>query len=117
MGQRLVGAHYSGARTIRLAQLPGQAEVARSVAQLLSMSLRALPEMYISEECSFVQTVRPDAAAEHGLRRYGRNLRYGAIVALGAAHIDVSDQRAMLAGNTVQELVTPLIPRGVSAPD
>ena len=81
------------------------------------MSLRALPQMYRADEHAFVQTVRRDAGATNGLRPFGRNLRYGAIVALGAAQLEVSDQQAILAASTVREFLPALVAQAANAID
>ena len=71
---------------------------------LLGMAQRALPRMYRPRSMQFVQTTRRDATRPGGLRPEGVSLRYAAIVALGAALLDVEQQRAMLAGSTAARL-------------
>jgi hypothetical protein len=71
---------------------------------LLAMSQRALQQMYRPGEERFVQTTRRDPMVPGGLRLEGVNLRYAAIVALGAARLGVEQQRAVLAGSTAARL-------------
>jgi hypothetical protein len=52
----------------------------------------------------FVQTTRRDPTQPGGLRPEGNNLRYAAVVALGAARLDLDRQRAMLNGATAARL-------------
>jgi len=86
------------------ARLIGDVPGPDAVAPLLAMAQRALPLMYRPDIMQFVQTVRPDPSAVTGVRGEGTNLRYAAIVALGAAWLDIDAQRAMLAGSSAAQL-------------
>jgi hypothetical protein len=70
-------------------------------ALLVESAKRALPEMYLPGTAQFVQTARRSSS---GLRGEGTNLRYAAIVALGAARLDSAEQRALLAGSDATRL-------------
>ena len=87
------------------------------VTELVRSSLRGLPKMYNSERVVFAQTVRRDPTAPGGVRAEGDNLRYAAIVALGASRLDEATQREVLAGDTVGDLVGVLAERAVDAID
>ena len=87
------------------------------VGDLVARSCRALPQMYRPDRQEFVQTVRRDPPAPGGLRQEGDNLRYGAIVSLGAAWLTVDRQREILAGGTASDLVGVLAQRAVAAVD
>lgn len=76
----------------------------QSVEPLLAMAQRALPRMYRPGPLQFVQTTRRDPRSPGGLRPEGVNLRYAAIVALGAARLSSDQQRAMLNGATAVRL-------------
>ncbi|HEY3087706.1 MAG TPA: hypothetical protein VGJ59_06560 [Jatrophihabitantaceae bacterium] len=71
------------------------------IALLVESAKRALPRMYLSGTAQFVQTTRLGSG---GLRDEGTNLRYAAIVALGAARLDPAEQRALLAGSDAAQL-------------
>jgi hypothetical protein len=73
--------------------------------------------MFRPDQQEFVQTVRRDPAAAGGLRQEGRNLRYGAIVSLGAAWLTVDRQRKILAGGTASDLAGVLAQRALAAVD
>jgi hypothetical protein len=68
------------------------------------MAQRSLPLMLDAGTLRFAQTVRRDANQPFGIRAEGTNLRYAAIVALGAAWLGVDDQRAMFGGSTAARL-------------
>lgn len=68
------------------------------------MAQRALPRMYRPGPMQFVQTTRRNPAWPGGLRPEGVNLRYAAIVALGAARLNPDEQRAMLDGTSAARL-------------
>ena len=70
-------------------------------ALLVDSAKRALPRMYLPGTAQFVQTARRSSS---GLRGEGTNLRYAAIVALGAARLDEAEQRGLLAGNDATQL-------------
>lgn len=72
------------------------------VARLVALSRRALPAMRRTGATEFAQTARPGAAGD--LRPQGANLRYTAVVALGAATLDDGAQRDLLAGGLAAEL-------------
>ena len=91
-------------------------DISGSVAGLVELAKRGLAEMYRPER-RFVQTIRRDVSAPHGLRAEGENLRYAAIVALGLSHIEQDRQREMLSGITAAELSETVAGRAVSAPD
>lgn len=95
----------------------GHADVPGKVEKLTSMSLRALPAMFRSSSAEYVQTVRRDPAAANGLKQEGENLRYAAIVALGAAQLDEADQRPLFGGRSAFEYTDTVAARGVDAAD
>ena len=68
---------------------------------LVESAVRALPQMYLPDTAQFVQTVRRGAGRLVG---EGTNLRYAAIVALGAAGLDTARQKAVLAGSDAAQL-------------
>ncbi|WP_245410881.1 WecB/TagA/CpsF family glycosyltransferase [Microvirga flavescens] len=77
-------------------------------ARLVSLALRGLPQMYA--DGSFVHTVRavhPDM--DMSVRPEGENLRYAAIVALGAAFVDHDDQRRILGGRNAAEFARSIV--------
>jgi hypothetical protein len=100
-----------------IAKSLGRPEAADLVGELLTMSLHALPHLYIQATQEFAHTMRRDRRTPTGLRIEGTNLRYAAISTLGIAQLADADQRELLAGNTAQDLVTVLASRGVAAPD
>ncbi len=84
--------------------MPDRPSIATEIDRLCGLSLKALPAMYRPDKQEFVQTVRKDPSAPHGLRQEGSNLRYAAIAALGLAWVGEGAQRAVLAGGTAAEL-------------
>lgn len=84
---------------------------------MVEMSQQALPHMYVADEHAHVQTVRRDVARPGELVQYGRNLRYSAIVALGAAQLTEPQQQALFAGADVAQLIRALEKRGADAAD
>lgn len=68
---------------------------------LVESAVRALPQMYLPDTAQFVQTVR---RGDGWLAPEGTNVRYAAIVALGAARLDTARQRAILAGTDAAQL-------------
>lgn len=87
------------------------------VDQLLGMSLRALPRMYRPTDRAFVQTVRGPAHDRAALVQEGDNLRYAAIVALGAAWLDEAAQRELLCGISANELARAVALRATDSAD
>jgi hypothetical protein len=71
------------------------------ISLLVDSAKRALPRMYLSGTAQFAQTARRSSS---GLRDEGTNLRYAAIVALGAARLVPAEQRALLAGSNAVQL-------------
>ncbi|MGI8665373.1 MAG: hypothetical protein ACR2N4_05000 [Jatrophihabitans sp.] len=84
--------------------MPDRGSIAAEIDRLCGLSLKALPAMYLADEHEFVQTVRKDPTAPHGLRPEGRNLRYAAIAALGLAWVEPQAQRSVLSGWTAADL-------------
>jgi hypothetical protein len=84
---------------------------AAALTRLIEIALKALPEMQADGE--FVFTLngmrRPDGTWQTSPT--GLSLRYGAIVALGAARLPEPAQREVLAGDTCYELVGRLAKR------
>jgi hypothetical protein len=111
----------SSARAAAVAERPVTTDFSRStapfVAELISMSLQALPAMYRSDRHEFVQTVRRDPDAPYGLRGEGKNLRYAAIVALGAARLPLAAQQELLVGLSAAELAGVVAERGLDIAD
>jgi hypothetical protein len=105
----------SSARVKVMAEAPGQEHIAQTVDDLVTAACRALPAMYQPDRQTFVQTVRPNGTS--GLRQEGENLRYAAIVALGAAWLDVRRQRDVLAGATAADLAAVVARRGADEAD
>ncbi|HEY7049795.1 MAG TPA: hypothetical protein VH373_21440 [Jatrophihabitantaceae bacterium] len=81
---------------------------------LVESAVRALPKMYLPDTAQFVQTVR---RGEGGLVPEGTNLRYAAIVALGAARLDTARQRAILAGTDAAQLAERVAEQARSSTD
>ena len=80
------------------------------VGSLSNLAVRGLARMCVPQEHAFVQTLRglpgpegPRVVAE------GRNLRYGAISALGLAHVAEAEQRTVLGGLTAAEFTVELV--------
>ncbi len=79
---------------------------AELVDRLVALSVRGLRRMYVPETHEFVQTARGLAGPEGPyLATEGRNLRYAAMAALGLSHVDPQDQRLVLAGDDVGDLL------------
>jgi len=99
----------SEAGSARLGLLSGQdpasAELAR---RFLAISMRYLPQAYADREFAF--TLRGAGAPAGGwqLQRAGTSARYGAIAALGLMRLAEPAQRALLAGETCQDLIGTL---------
>lgn len=76
-----------------------KAQSQKQVEQLVELAQRGLPQMRVGDR--FVQTAR--SASQNGnsaLRIEGENLRYAAIVTLGAAYVDDVIQRQIFGGST-----------------
>lgn len=74
--------------------------------------------MYQPETHHFVQTVRGLSGLDGPrLVPEGQNLRYSAIAALGLAHVDLADQRIVLKGGDVADLVDHLVARASTHTD
>ncbi|WP_448071235.1 hypothetical protein [Georgenia yuyongxinii] len=88
------------------------------VGELVDLAVRALPAMWRPEKDEFAQTLRGVPSA-HGplLRPEGTNLRYSAIVALGAGRLPEDAQRTALAGQSAAELATGVARRAVGHAD
>jgi hypothetical protein len=110
-----------GADPPRLDTVAGSREdVRRLVHRQLGAALTTLPRMWRPggerSPAGFSFTLRGDARASSPaqLTAEGTSARYGAIVALGACHLDVAGQRKVLAGQApsayVDELIGALTP-------
>lgn len=90
----------------------------RSILGLVGLAQRGLRAMYDPERQAFPQTMRghrsPDGVA---LTPEGDSLRYAAIVALGLGGVSLAEQRLVLAGLDVPELVGRLVPRAARSED
>lgn len=84
--------------------MPDRVSIRAEIDRLCRYSLLALPAMFRNDSREFVQTVRKDVAAAHGLRQEGTNLRYTAIAALGLAWVESDTQQAVLDGWTAADL-------------
>ncbi len=87
------------------------AQSAALLQRLLRLALRRLSEQYINGE--FVFTVTGEMAPDGGwlLKPTGTSVRYGAIAALGLRRVTGSEQCAVLAGRTYDDLVGQLAKR------
>jgi hypothetical protein len=84
---------------------PASAEL---VTRLLAISVRYLPLAYEDRAFAFTLRAEPSPAGGWQLNRTGTSIRYGAITALGLLRLSEPDQRAVLAGETCQDLVGTL---------
>jgi exopolysaccharide biosynthesis WecB/TagA/CpsF family protein len=83
----------------------GDQAAVEQIRQLVELAQRGLPAAYRSEPVGFAQTVRGlRGPAGTELRPEGRNLRYGAITALGVARLGEEAQRVILGGLTAVDL-------------
>lgn len=101
----------------RMTSLAAHGAVRPSVDELITLSRRGLPRMYRPQRREFVQTLRRDPHAPSWLHAEGVNLRYAAIVALGAAHLPLAQQQELLAGDTATELAATVAERAMDATD
>jgi len=79
-----------------------------AIAELRSMAFRGLDRMYDPEAGQFVFCLRK---SDGGILREGRSDRYTAITAIGLAGEEPGRVRALLAGDSLRELVVRLISR------
>jgi hypothetical protein len=107
----------SSARADRLIDVETAATRTPEVGELLSLACRALPFMHRNGGRDYVQTVRRDDAAPGGLRPEGDNLRYAAIVALGAAQLPPERQLEVLGGLSATALSAAIVERGLDSAD
>lgn len=106
-----------GTRVGRVDGVPAGDGPAPDVGKLVGMALRALPHMYRSSRHELVHTVRRDESARGGLRQEGVNLRYAAMVGLGASRTALTTQRHLFAGLTADQLIDSVTIRASSTPD
>lgn len=86
------------------------------IERLVELSKRGLPQMY--SDGTFVQTVRAiKVGSDTVIRPEGTNLRYAAIVALGASHVDEPAQRRILGGNLASEYALSLLDKAKDSDD
>ncbi|MBO2454977.1 hypothetical protein J4573_48375 [Actinomadura barringtoniae] len=78
----------------------------QTVIDLLDRAMRTMPRMRSGPGGPFAFTLRGQGAFPAGT-----SVRYAAIVALGALHLPEDQQREVLAGDTVHELVGSLVSR------
>ena len=78
----------------------------QTVIDLLDRAMRTMPRMRSGPGGPFAFTLRGQGAFPAGT-----SVRYAAIVALGALHLPEDQQREVLAGDTVHELVGTLVSR------
>ncbi len=79
--------------------------------RLLPLALRQLQDQYTGGEFVFTVTGTPGPDGSWQLKPVGTSLRYAAIVALGLLRVPERDQRAVLAGQTCDELISQLAKR------
>ncbi len=79
--------------------------------RLLPLALRRLQDQYIDGEFVFTVTGTPGPDGSWQLKPAGTSLRYAAIVALGLLRVPERDQRAVLAGQTCDDLIGQLAKR------
>src|SRR5690348_10385631 len=78
----------------------GRAQAAPlDVEGMTALALRGLPRMYRANHHRFAQTVRRSTSGG-AVSVEGANSRYGSIVVLGAAKLDLFSQRRIFAGST-----------------
>ncbi|NIX75688.1 hypothetical protein [Microvirga terricola] len=101
----------------RLQALAARSPAVRArVDELIALARRGLPGMAIED--GFAQTVRAaDGPVGSMVRPEGENLRYAAIVALGAAQVDEEQQRQILSGSTAATLVRRVVQQAGSSSD
>ena len=101
----------------RLVSLEAAAPGTRHAAEeLIALAVAGLPQSYVGG--TFAQTVRAvETPTGRIVRPEGRNLRYAAIVALGAARVDEGAQRAICAGRTAAAFAESLVPQAESSDD
>ena len=96
----------SGAFSARLGVLAGQdRDGAVLVRRLLEIAEDYLPLAYSDGEFAFTLRGTPGPDGNWQVHRAGASVRYGAMAALGLLRLADAEQRALLAGETCQDLV------------
>lgn len=105
------------ARAGLVAEASYDATVTDTVARLLAIALRGLPRMRGQKPGQFAQTARLSTDRNpSALRLEGENLRYAAIVALGASRLPVDQQEAVL-GQRLDDLVSTVMSAALRTDD
>src|SRR5271155_2878237 len=110
-------AHFQGGTLVMpwskrlsiLAARDGQG--AALVQQLLGISVCLLPQAYAAGQFAFTMTGTQGPNGDWQVRRSGLSIRYTAITALGLRGLGEEQQRAVLAGETLHDLVDRLAKR------
>lgn len=91
----------------------GDRQIEEVTRRMVTLSQRGLPLMFRPQSHEFGFTRKRDSAGHVTLQ--GSSLRYGAIVALGALHLEDKQQRDIFAGENATEFVSRLIAQISSA--
>jgi hypothetical protein len=99
-------------QTVRLGLVAGRdTQSAELLEKLIDVAVRRLTAQYTDGEFVFTTTGEATPSGGWRLRGSGRSLRYAAIAALGLRHLSDADQRAVLAGNSADDLIGQLAKR------